>query len=102
MLVKYSTGAFICRFIGVYIYIYYFFRRSTARTTHPILTHDGSNDVVGYKKYLLGVRMMTFHLLGVCSPQNRKHFGVGREIPVKTGLLNNFLTVRNTLIIIHQ
>jgi len=41
--------------IVLYIYIYtIFFHRSTAQTTHLILTHDGSNDAVWSKEVPIG------------------------------------------------
>jgi len=45
----FSVYIYINSFIYIYIY-FYFFRRSTARTTHPILTHDSSNDAVWSKE----------------------------------------------------
>jgi len=91
----------MCIFI-IYMCIYiflFFFRRSTARTKHPII-YFNARWLKRRGLVLLGVRMMTIYLLGVCSPKNCQYFGVSREIPAKTRLLKNILTVRNTPIVV--
>ena len=41
---------FVCMYVRTYVCIFCFFRRSTAQTTQPILTHDSSKDAVWTKE----------------------------------------------------
>jgi len=86
-------------YIGLYIYIFFFFRRSSVWTTHPILTHNSSNDADWFKEVPFGGQNDDSLSFGINEPYKLPIFGVSREIPAKTRLLNNFLTVRDTPIV---
>jgi len=73
------------------VYIYFFSRKSTARTTHPILTHDGSIDAVWSKEVPFGVRMITIYLLGSAAPKTANCSAVHCAAVVTFLMINNFL-----------
>jgi len=56
-----------------------FFRGSIARTTHLIVTHDGSNDAVLSKEVPFGGQNDDNSSVGVCSPKTANIVIVSRE-----------------------
>ena len=77
----------------VYLYVFFFFRRSTARITQSILRHDGSKDAVWAKKvpskkFYFEISWETFgsHVFQL----NLPNFTASAEILAKSKKSDNF------------